>query len=68
MSTLVSQMTKEELIELIESVFDRKLMELLDDGEIKPKVIERLKQQGELVAQGERGQAFDDIIQQLDLD
>ena len=67
MSTLVSQMTKEELIELIEPIFDRKLTELLDDGELKPEFIERLKQQNAIIAQGERGYVFNGFAQQSNL-
>lgn len=70
MSTLVAQMTKEELIQFIESVIERKLLEIFedpDDAELKQEVRERLLRQQEKVTQGERGHAFDDIIQQLDL-
>jgi len=66
--TLVSQMTKEELVQIIESAIERKLLELFDDTtELKAEVKDRLIYQKELVAQGERGHAFDDIVQQLDL-
>ena len=67
METLVSQMTKEELIQTIESVMERKLLELFGDIELKPEVEERLIRQKKMVDQGERGHAFDDIVQQLDL-
>ncbi|HRV92141.1 MAG TPA: hypothetical protein P5526_08260 [Anaerolineae bacterium] len=70
MTTLVAQMTKEELIQIIESVIERKLLELfddLDDTELKQEVRDRLLRQQEKVAQGERGHAFDDIVRQLDL-
>ena len=68
MDTLVSQMTKEELVQIIESAIERKLLELFDDTtELKAEVKDRLIYQKELVAQGERGHAFDDIVQQLDL-
>jgi hypothetical protein len=70
METLVAQMTKEELIQIIESVIERKLLELIDNfdnAELKPEVESRLIYQKEMVAQGERGHAFEDIVQQLDL-
>lgn len=71
MGTLVSQMTKEELVQIIEAVIERKLLELFDsfdDVELKPEVESRLIHQKEMVAQGERGHAFEDIVQHLDLD
>ncbi len=70
METLVAQMTKEELVQIIESVIERKLLELFDkfdDVELKPEVESRLLHQKEMVAQGERGHAFEGIVQQLDL-
>lgn len=67
MSTLVSQMTKEELIQIIESAVERKLIELLAEGELKSEVHDRLIRQREMVAQGERGRTFQDIVQELDL-
>ncbi len=72
MTTLVAQMTKEELIQVIETVIERKLLELFDDSddglELKQDVRDRLLHQQEMVAQGERGHPFDDIVQQLDLE
>lgn len=67
METLVAEMTKEELIQTIESVMERKLLELLGDGEVRAEVEERLMRQQAMVAQGERGRAFDDVVQQLGL-
>lgn len=70
MVTLVSQMTKEELIEIIEAAVERKLLELLadvDEGDLKEAVRTRLLHQKERVAQGERGEAFEDVVRQLDL-
>ncbi len=71
MATSLSEMTKKELVRLIETVIDRKLVEVFDtyeDVELKPEVRERLIRQRELVAQGERGVAFEDIVEQFDLD
>jgi len=70
METLVSQMTKEELIEIIEAAVERKLLELLadvDEGDLKETVRKRLLHQKEQVAQGERGESFEDVVRQLDL-
>jgi hypothetical protein len=67
METLVAQMTKEELIQTIGSVMERKLLELFGDGELSAEAEERLARQQEMVAQGERGHAFDDVVQQLGL-
>jgi len=70
METLVAQMTKEELIEVIEAIIERKLLELFDNVdslELKPEVESRLLRQKALVTQGERGHIFEDIVQQLDL-
>lgn len=64
-------MTKEELVQVIETVIERKLLELFDDPDdglkLKQSVRDRLLHQQEMVAQGERGQPFNDIVQQLDL-
>ena len=54
----VAQMTKEELIEIIESVIERKLLELFDnfdEADLKPEVKTRLMSQRDMVAQGEHG-------------
>jgi len=67
MNTLVAQMTKEEFVQTIESVIERKMLELFGDTELKPEVTERLMHQKKMVAQGERGHAFDDVVQQLGL-
>lgn len=71
MSTLVSQMTKDELIEIIEAIVERKLLEILNtlDEEVtlKQAVRERLLRQKQMVKDGERGQSFDAVVQQLGL-
>ena len=71
MTTLVTQMTREELIEVIETAVERKFLELFNDSdaglELKPEVKQRLLHQQEMVEQGERGYAFEDILQQLEL-
>ena len=64
-------MTKEELVQIIESVIERKLLELFDNfddtTELKAEVRDRLIYQKDLVAQGERGHDFNNIVQQLNL-
>jgi hypothetical protein len=71
MTTLVAEMTKEELVQVIETVIERKLMDLFDDLdaglELKPSVRERLLRQREMVVQGERGQPFGDVMKELGL-
>ena len=67
MDTLVAQMTKEEFVQTIESVIERKILELFGDAELKPEVTERLIHQKKMVTQGDRGHAFDDVVQQLGL-
>jgi len=71
MTTLVAEMTKEELVQVIETVIERKLMDLFDDLdaglELKPSVRERLLRQREMVAQGERGQLFGEVMKELGL-
>jgi hypothetical protein len=66
MTTLVAEMTKEELVQVIETVIEQKLMDLFDDLdaglELKPSMRERLLRQREMVAQGERGQPFGDEL------
>ena len=71
MTALVAEMTKEELVQVIEPVIERKLMDLFDDLdaglELKPSVRERLLRQREMVAQGERGQLFGEVMKELGL-
>jgi hypothetical protein len=66
MSTLVAQMTKDELIEIVETIIERKLLEILStfDEEVNLKQAVRQKQ---MVKDGERGQSFDAVVQQLGL-
>jgi hypothetical protein len=71
MTSTIAQMSKEEFKEMIEASIEQKLLEMLgdpDEGwEIRDSVRDRLLRQREAVAAGERGQAFDDVVQQLDL-
>ncbi len=72
MADTVAQMTREELKEMIEASIEQKLLEILgdpDEGwEIRESVRERLLRQKKAVAEGERGQAFENVVQQLGLE
>lgn len=67
--TTVAQMTKDELREMIEMAVEQKLLEMLgdpDEGlEVRASVRERLLRQKNEVAEGERGQPFEDIIHKV---
>lgn len=69
MDTTVSQMTKDELREMIETTLEQKLLELLGDPDeglpIRKSVRDRLLRQKQAVAQGERGEAFEDVVRRL---
>jgi len=71
MADTVAQMTKEELREIIETSIEQKLLEILgdpDEGlEIRKAVRDRLWQQKQAVAAGERGKPFEDVVRQLGL-
>ena len=68
---LVSQMTKEDLREMISAVLDEKLTELFgdpDEGlELRDEVKQRLLQQRAAVERGERGRPLADVAQELGL-
>ncbi len=67
-TTTVAEMSKDELQEMIESLIEQKLLEILgdpDEGlEIRKPVRERLLRQKEAVAAGDRGQPFEEVVQQ----
>ena len=71
MPKTVAEMTAEELKELVGLVVEQKLRELLGDPDeglvIREPVRKRLLQQERAVAQGERGESFDDIVRRLKL-
>lgn len=68
----IAEMTKDELRELIESVVEQKLLELLGDPDeglpIRKAVRKRLLKQKQAVAEGERGDSLEDVIQRLGLE
>jgi len=71
MATVV-QMTKDELREMIETIVEQKLLELLGDPDeglpIRKAIRGRLLRQKEAVTSGERGEPFEKVIQRLGLE
>jgi hypothetical protein len=71
MATVV-QMTKDELREMIETIVEQKLLELLGDPDeglpIRKAIRDRLLRQKEAVTSGERGEPFEEVIQRLGLE
>lgn len=70
MSVKVSQMTIDELREMIGSVVEEKLQALFadeDDLELTDELQERLLRQTKEIENGERGEAFEDVIARLGL-
>ncbi len=72
MTVTVAQMTKAELVELIESSIEQKLLEMLGDPDeglpIRKSVRERLLRQKQAVAAGERGEPLDEVVRKLGLE
>jgi len=68
----VAQMTREELREMIATIIEEKLLELLGDPDeglpIRKTVRERLLRQKEAVANGERGEPFEEVVRRLGLE
>ncbi|MCX7856114.1 MAG: hypothetical protein N2556_09145 [Anaerolineae bacterium] len=66
MTVTVAQMTKAELVELIESSIEQKLLEMLGDPDeglpLRKSVRERLLRQKQAVSAGERGEPFDEVV------
>jgi len=69
MAATVAQMTKDELRKMIEVVVEQKLFELLGDPDeglpLRKRVRDRLVRQQQAVANGERGEPFDDVVRRL---
>lgn len=72
MATTMVQMTKDELREMIETVVEQKLLEMLDDPDeglsIRGSVRDRLLRQKQAVAAGERGEPLEEVTRQLGLE
>jgi len=62
-------MTKDELGEMIETIVEQKLVELLGDPDeglpLRKVMRNRLLRQKEAVAAGERGEPFEDVVRRL---
>jgi len=71
MATTVGEMTKDELREMIETLIEQKLIELLGDPDgglqLRNSVRQRLMRQKKAVAAGERGEALDQVARRLGL-
>ena len=70
MQTFVAQMTKDEFIQLIETVVEKKFSEFIErmtENDLWPELAERLRCQKDQVAAGERGHLFSQIAEELDL-
>ncbi len=72
MAAKVSQMTTEELRDMIGAVVEQKLIELFgdpDEGLVLNKTLrKRLVQQKKSTAKGERGELLEDVVKRLKLD
>jgi len=72
MAELVSQMTKDDLREMISALLDEKLAELFgdpDEGlELRDEIRESLIRQREAVSRGEFGRPLDEVVKELGLD
>ncbi len=69
MPVKVAQMTKDEFEELVSTLIEQKLFELLGDPDeglpLRKKVRDRLIRQKKAVVRGERGKSFDDVTARL---
>jgi hypothetical protein len=72
MTTKIAEMSKEEFSELMESIIEKKLLEIIErfdeDSYMLDEIRERLLTQKELVAKGERGEDFDEVVKSLGLE
>ena len=70
--TTVTEMTKEEFREMLETLIEEKLLELLGDPDeglpIQKTVRDRLLRQREAVASGERGEPFEEVTRRLGIE
>ena len=67
--TTVAEMTKDELRDMISSLIEEKMLELIGDPDeglpLRRSLRERLLLQKEEVAGGERGEPLNDVVQRL---
>jgi len=70
--TTVTEMTKEEFREMLETLIEEKLLELLGDPDeglpIRKTVRDRLLRQRKAVASGERGEPFEEVTRRLGIE
>ena len=66
MASTVARMTPEQLKEMIGSLIEQKLLELIGDPDeglpVRKSLINRLQRQKQSVARGERGELFTDVV------
>jgi hypothetical protein len=71
MTETISQMTRAELLDMLEMIVEQKVLEILNDPdeglEVEPALLERLLHQQRAVAEGERGRSLDDVVAELGL-
>ena len=72
MATTVAHITTSELKEMIETIVEQKLLELLGDPDeglpIRKSVRDRLLRQKQAVVKGQRGEPLEDVLQRLRLE
>ncbi len=68
----VAWMTEKELRVIIETTIEQKLLELLGDPDeglpVRKALLERLLRQKQAVADGERGESLEEVVQRLGLE
>jgi len=71
MATPLTEITKEELKEIIATTVEEKLLELVGDPDeglpIRQALRNRLRRQKSAVARGERGEPFAEVARRLEL-
>ena len=71
MANTVADMTATELRQLVSSVVEEKLVQLLGDPDeglaLRESVRKRLSRQKRAVAKGERGESLEDVVRRLEL-
>ena len=72
MATKIGELTREELLHLVEEIVERKLLEILGDPdsglELQEALRDRLGLQQAAVADGDRGSSLEDVLRQPALD
>jgi hypothetical protein len=71
MASTLPRMTPEQLKEMIVSLIEQKLLELIGDPDeglpVRRSLINRLQRQKQSVDRGERGELFTDVVKRLGL-